>query len=225
MTVRRSQLTMGTRRARPTRATPGPSPAGRSCADRGERSAHRTLPLAVLFLLALIGTGTAVPWLDNSLEFKVKAGCLYNFARFVTWPEKAFPKADSPIVFGVLGDDPFGKILDATLEGKILGGRRVVLRRSKDASLIDECHMLYVSESEQGRLHELLPRLTASNAFCVSDIEEYALKGGVARFVLRSSKVNFEINVDELEHRKLVVSSQLLKLATVLRYPADRGSH
>lgn len=207
-------------RAIRTEATTAPPPV---------RSRLRSRPLlAALLVLALLGTGTAVTWLDDSLEYKVKAACLYNFARFVTWPDEAFAdegEAKAPLVFGILGEDPFGPILDATLEEKSVGGRRVVLRRldpdagTSTAAAAAECHVLFVARSEADALADLRPHLAKSHTFCVSELDGYAAGGGVARIFIRNGTTAFEINVDEVERRKLLVSSQLLKLAVLVRDP------
>ena len=41
-------------------------------------------------------------------EYQLKAVFLYNFAKFVKWPAESFADADSPIILGILGVDPFG---------------------------------------------------------------------------------------------------------------------
>ncbi|RKY22558.1 MAG: YfiR family protein [Planctomycetota bacterium] len=181
---------------------------------------RRLALLAVLFVAALLSTGSAVPWFDNSLEYKVKAAFLYNFARYVTWPEQAFDDQDdelAPLVVGVLGEDPFGPILDATLKGKTVGGREVELRRFDSIKAAATAHLLFVSHSEQQHLKLIRPALKKSHTFCVSEIDDYATTGGVARFYFRLGRTAFEINKDEAERRGLSVSSQLLKLATVVQ--------
>ena len=52
--------------------------------------------------------------------------------------------------------------------------------------------------------------------FTVSDLHGFARDGGVARFVVESGKVKFEIIIDAAKRAKLSISSQLLKLATIL---------
>src|ERR1700693_2178158 len=64
-------------------------------------------------------------------EYLVKAGFIYNFAKFVEWPSTAFAEPDSPIVIGVLGTDPFGDIINRVVEGKKIGTRGFVVRRFK----------------------------------------------------------------------------------------------
>src|SRR5437660_11311395 len=60
-----------------------------------------------------------------AIESRVKAGFLYNFAKLTEWPTNSFAAADSPIVIGVLGNDPFGAILDDALRGKAIDGRKI----------------------------------------------------------------------------------------------------
>ena len=58
------------------------------------------LALAAIAWLAPARAGAADSVL--TLEYKVKAGYLFQFAKFVEWPASAFPSADSPFVIGVL---------------------------------------------------------------------------------------------------------------------------
>ncbi len=64
----------------------------------------------LLFAMAFRGHAQGLDNSDSS-EYLIKAGYIYNFAKLIDWPAKAFPQADSPIVIGILGDDPFGKAL------------------------------------------------------------------------------------------------------------------
>jgi len=67
--------------------------------------------------LAYAQTGDA----PDSSEYLIKAGFIYNFAKFVEWPSAAFAQPDSPIVIGVLGTDPFGSVLDRLVQDKKSG--------------------------------------------------------------------------------------------------------
>ena len=46
-------------------------------------------------------------------ECKVKYVYLYSFGLLTKWPEATFEHTDNNFVIGVLGDKPFGHILDA----------------------------------------------------------------------------------------------------------------
>src|SRR5688572_2161276 len=67
----------------------------------------------------------------QSSEYHVKAAFLLNFAQFIEWPAEAFADAQSPIVVGVLGDDPFGTILEDVFHDASAQGRSLIVQRSR----------------------------------------------------------------------------------------------
>ena len=80
-----------------------------------------------------LGEGAAVP------EYAAKAAFLLNIAKYATWPPSAFPDSAAPIVIGILGDDPFGSILDRVVSGRIINDRRITVRHSKRAAMFVWC--------------------------------------------------------------------------------------
>src|ERR1700681_63198 len=89
---------------------------------------------------------------SDSSEYLIKAGFIYNFAKFVEWPSTAFAEPDSTIVIGVLGTDPFGSIINRVVEEKKIGARGFIVRRykwGKDLKDIKDCRILFVSSSEK----------------------------------------------------------------------------
>src|SRR6266849_10598591 len=82
---------------------------------------------------------------SDSSEYLIKAGFIYNFAKLVEWPATAFSQPDSPIVIGILGDDPFGATLDRIVADKKINGRGFAVKRlkwSKDLKGLKDCNIL-----------------------------------------------------------------------------------
>ena len=182
---------------------------------------HRWKALLGLALVALaLGTVSALPWQDNTLEYKVKAAFLYNFARYTEWPEGTFEKDDSPLVFAVVGEDPFGEILKATVKGKELNGRPLKLEHFKDLKDLlaakTGCHVLFVSDSLNKQQPEVHKALMTRPMFTVSDLDDFAALGGTARFFIKSNTISFTINQSSAKRQGLTISSQLLKLAKLV---------
>src|SRR5260370_8939030 len=75
---------------------------------------------------------------SDSSEYLIKAGFIFNFAKFVEWPATAFAQPDSPIVIGILGMDPFGTIFDQIFQDKKIGTRGFVGNRLKWGNEIRE---------------------------------------------------------------------------------------
>jgi len=150
-----------------------------------------------------------------SNEYQIKSAFLYNFARFVQWPSDAFATDNAPIYIGIIGKDVFGETLEA-LEGKTIGGRKVVVRRFGRGEVFDKCHVLFVSPSEKENLAQIFYRLNGSNILTVGDTEGFCREGGIINFYKVESKVRFEINLDAAGRAKLKISSKLLSLASIV---------
>ena len=154
-----------------------------------------------------------------SREYQIKAAFLYNFAKFVEWPAEAFVDDSAPIIFGVLGEDPFGDILDQTIKDKILNNRKLVIKRiekfEEDQDLAD-CHILFISSSEEKLLEKIVETLGDLSVLTVGEMKQFAQRGGIINFVIKRNKVRFEVNVDAAKQVRLRISSKLLNLANVV---------
>lgn len=150
-------------------------------------------------------------------EYQVKAAYLYNFGRFVKWPTGvAAGKGDSfPVC--VFGRDPFGRILDSTLAGEALEGKPVAIRRIAREQEAADCRILFVSSTEEHHLKEILAAIDQAGVLTVSDIPGFSRRGGMIQFVMDGDRVRFEINLATAESARLVLSSELLKVAAAVR--------
>jgi hypothetical protein len=149
----------------------------------------------------------------TSPEYQIKAVFLFNFAQFVDWPPKAFPDAQTPLVIGILGEDLFGSYLDETVRGEKVNNRPLVVQRYRRIGEIKACHVLFISRSENARLEEILASLKGRSILTVGDSDEFALRGGMIRFVTEKNKIRMRINLEAVKAANLTISSKLLRLA------------
>ena len=175
--------------------------------------------------LAYAQTGDA----PDSSEYLIKAGFIYNFAKFVEWPSAAFAQPDSPIVIGVLGTDPFGSVLDRLVQDKKIGQRGFVVRRYKwgkdlkDLKDLRDCKILFVSTSEKAHADEIIQLVKWLPILTVGETPGFAERGGVIRFTVEDNRVRFEVNVDAAHQADLNISSRLLTLAKIIPQAAAAG--
>jgi YfiR/HmsC-like len=149
-------------------------------------------------------------------EYRLKAVFLFNFAQFVEWPASAFPEPDSPLVIGVLGEDPFGAYLDETVRGETVNDRPLTVRRYRQVEEIGGCHILFVSRSEQGRLGEILDSLKGRSVLTVSDANGFASRGGMIGFVTEENRIRLRVNLEVARAANLTISSKLLRPAQIV---------
>ncbi|HZS46541.1 MAG TPA: YfiR family protein [Blastocatellia bacterium] len=146
-------------------------------------------------------------------DSQVKAAFLYNFAKFIDWPADAFSSDSSPIVIGVVGNDPFGGALEQTTSGRSVNGRPIAIKRLRLGQDLRDCHILFVSVSEKRQLTAVMLSVKQASVLTVGDMDEFIDEGGVIRFLLEGDRVRFEINLAAAERARLKISSKLLSLA------------
>ncbi|MDE2050938.1 MAG: YfiR family protein [Gammaproteobacteria bacterium] len=175
---------------------------------------------AAAMLLLFAGMTGAEPALAAPTAQQVEAVFLFYFSQFVDWPPAAFDGAGSPIVIGVLGDDPFDGALDQAVAGERVNGRPVVVRHLKGLADAAGCQILYISSSEAAQLPQILSALKGRNVLTVSDLDHFARSGGMIRFLLIDQHVRLRINAQAARAAGLTLSSRLLRAAV----PAAPGN-
>lgn len=148
---------------------------------------------------------------DISVEYKIKAGYLYNFTKFVTWPE------DIAETFNlcIMGDDPFGELIDP-IEQRSAFGRPIKLFRFDSFGSAEKhphCHILFVSSSIEDKsvVRDVDKTLT------VGESKEFAVQGGMINFVNRQGNIKLQINLKTIKRSGLKVSAKLLEVAEVVK--------
>lgn len=169
----------------------------------------RLAPLILLGALALPLPASASP------EYQAKAAFLFNFGKFVQWPDAAFGEGEMRLC--VLGADPFGAALDG-IEGKQVRGQKLVVLRGPGVDP-RRCHILFIARSEDGRLDAILQAVGRSSVLTVGESEDFARRGGVVNFKIVDGKIRFEINPEAAKQAGLRISAKLLQLATVVSAP------
>jgi hypothetical protein len=159
------------------------------------------------------------PPASSPTEYEVKAAFLYNFARFVEWPADTGHDAGAPFVIAILGRDPFGAVLDETVAGKTVGGRPIEVHRVPRVDDARDAQIVFVSTSERPNIPAILKALDRPGVLTVGDTDGFALRGGAINFTVQARRVRFEINPAAAEQARLKMSSQLLKLATLVAGP------
>jgi hypothetical protein len=167
-----------------------------------------TLLVLVLLIPTLGGRAQDAP-----SEYQVKAAYLFNFLKFVEWPENTFVDPLAPMVIGVVGDDPFGSALPQVVIGKTVQGRDVVIRIYRAGEDLRGAHILFIGSSERKKLPAIFSSLRGSGVLTVGDMEGFLDSGGMIQFVAEDNRVRFAINVDAARRAKLKMSSKLLSLA------------
>ena len=169
----------------------------------------------------------AVPFLRaqsvKPTDYDVKAAYLYNFGHFVEWPVNVASVQNESFTVCVLGQDPFGPVLDTTLAGETIAGKRVAAKRISTLQESGNCQILFLSSAEAAQLNSIVKALSKQAVLTVSDMPQFSQRGGMIQFVLEGKRVRFEVNLAAVQHAGLTLSSELLKVATTVRRNSSSG--
>jgi YfiR/HmsC-like len=152
----------------------------------------------------------------SAAEYLLKAAFIYNFAKFTVFPPEAFANSEGVMRNCVIGADDQGAAFD-TIEGKIVEGRRVTTRFLPDASRLQGCHIVFLSKTRQAMLGAVVGAAAErGHMLTVSDMPDFARKGGMIGLKSADDRVRFEINTEAAERARLQFSSRLLRLADLI---------
>jgi len=186
----------------------------RSVSD--ERSLLHSLRLLVMVIILSAAGSVPAIFAENSAitEYHIKAAFLYNFAKFVDWPDEALGDDSTPFTLCVLGIEPYISVRES-LAGKHIKGHQVEVKRVNGAADAGTCQMLFVSAEASAAAGADLTDIDA-HALTVGETQDFIQRGGVINLKTVDNKVRFEINRTAGERFGFRFSAQLLKLAILV---------
>jgi hypothetical protein len=215
----RVQSTRGTRRIAQCLA--------RSCRSHSCARANANRFVCVAALLAAASfplSNPAVLAAQSPTEYQVKAAYLFNFLKFVEWPDDPGVDPRAKWVIGFAGDSPIADELNQIAAGKNVLGRDLQIRKFQGADNLRACNILFISESEKKRTPAILAGLRGTSVLTVADMDNFIGSGGMIQFVVEDARVRVAIDVGATSRAHLKISSKLLSLARAVT-GADRGAN
>ncbi len=150
-------------------------------------------------------------------EQQLKSVFLFNFSHFVQWPAEAFRTPTEPFVIGVLGSDEFATQLEEVIRGELIQGRPMQVQRFSNAADMRPSHILYVDQSGNTQLDQVLELLKGRNTLTVSDVDRAPERGVIIQLVKVDNRIRLRINVEAARAARLTLSSNLLRPAQIVR--------
>lgn len=169
------------------------------------------LLLILMIIISSLDVGAEKLKPGDSEEYKVKGAILFLFAKFVQFPANSFNSNN--IVIGVLGEYPFENFLDELSANHSIKNRKFTLKRYHSVSEIENCQILFISESEEGKISQVISKIARMPILTVSDMNNFCQKGGIVRLLIVNNYLKFEVNLDAAQKAGLNIGSQMLNSA------------
>src|SRR5688500_6312794 len=165
----------------------------------------RPLLVATIFASASV----VVPHAQEvSQEYQVKAAYLYNFLKYVDWPEPI----NRTFMICVAGENPFGSVLDDLTNNERVRGNPV--KTELILGLEARCDVDFTPRTSN--IPAYVQGADGMQILTVGETPRFIEQGDIVNFILENDKVRFEINRNAAERAGLRFSSRLLQLAKIV---------
>jgi hypothetical protein len=190
--------------------------------------------LLTLFTLVLVAAPRVRADSEKSKEYQIKAAFIFNFLKFVDWPEEKAADNNEPITIGIIGAKDFSKALEPLAHKKIKNRNISImyfagyekLKKSQEADehqwnqkmeALKTCHVLVFCTWNSeciANSSQIIKALEGSPVLTIGETDGFLESGGAINFLKEDEKIHFEINNTAAKQAGLKIRSKLLRLAT-----------
>jgi hypothetical protein len=181
-----------------------------------QRIARGASAFLVLLCSVILGTAQAAP----DKEYQVKAAVIMNFALYTYWPVEAFANEKTPVNICLFKKDPFGSYIDDLVLNRKYKSEAGVQRnlsvwRINDEGELADCHIVFIPDNGVTARH--VQDIAAKNRLIVGETRQFTREGGQMSVYMEGDNVRFSVNLDAIADVGLSISSQLLRLAEIVK--------
>ena len=175
----------------------------------------RKILAIVVLIMCMSADFVSMPLQDpNSSNAKIKATFIYNFTKYIDWPEKY---KQGNFIIGVLGTTSFYNDLTSLLTKKSVGDQKFEIRSYTSSEAVSGvCHILFITAENSHMLPDVIKKLKGKSTLIVTEKMGLAKQGSGINFVVDNNKQRFELNKSNVEKYNLKVSSTLTSLAIAI---------
>lgn len=147
---------------------------------------------------------------ENVSEYTIKAGFIYNFAKFTKWPDES-----EDLKICIFGKDPFGNTINS-LNGRQSNGRTIKIIRTKKIDEIKNCHIAFLNiiPPERHLFERALKKIKGTNVLTIADAANVTDFGVIIGMRIDNDKIAFDVNHTVAQASNLEISAKLLRLAS-----------
>ncbi len=174
---------------------------------------NKSIQIIICFVFLLLPIGAFA----QTSEYTIKAAFLERFTRFIEWPDvSAVSDTTESFVLGVIGENPFGSILEQLYATQKIKNKEVEIQSLSNLDEISGCHLLFISKSKEKELSKILSLTKDKPILTISDANGFAENGVLINLYLAENKIRFEINETAVRVSGLTVSYLLLNAAKIV---------
>ncbi|MBI9067015.1 MAG: YfiR family protein [Salinivirgaceae bacterium] len=180
----------------------------------------KNLKILTILFVFLLKTST-ISYAQKFTEYEVKMVYLYQFAKFVTWPDAALNK-NPAFIIGVYGENPFGNLPDVIYKDKTFKGKPCKVIHIKKVEDAKNCQMIFFSGLKKYDVLKFIKELGNLPILLVGDqLDGFCYVGGMINFAPKDANYRFEVNPETAKSANITISSKLFAVAKIVNSDED----
>ncbi|MDD5322257.1 MAG: YfiR family protein [Methylococcales bacterium] len=145
---------------------------------------------------------------ETDTESAVKIGFLYNFFKFIDWPQSVDTSGGYRLC--TTGGNSLGTSLLA-LQDKTINNKHLSIKGGVSGKELKNCHMVFIGADED--ISKPIGDLQGLAVVTVSDKTDFINQGGMLGLVKYNNRLAFEVNLDVANSVDIRFSAKILELA------------
>lgn len=155
----------------------------------------------------------SVAWAQERATHEVHAAMLYNFIKYVQWPNEA---EGGEFVVGVMGEDDVYNTLKTWYDGKPKGSKKYVIKKLASAGEASSCQVVYLGKGKSKEFENIKNSISGKSVLTVTDGNGLGQKGSAINFKVVDGKLKFELNQATVTSANLKVAGALTSMAIII---------
>lgn len=161
----------------------------------------------------LIAFLLAVPVLTQAQDYKFHSVFIYNFTKYIQWPD-SYRSGD--FVIGVLGNSPISQSLEKMAANKTVGQQKFKIVKFNTLDEVSKCHIVFIPNDKSHLLDKMLEKISGQPTLVITERPGLAAKGSSINFILEDGRWKFELNQKAAAKSNLKISGELVKFAILI---------
>jgi len=169
-------------------------------------------PYTFIVLLFVVLSSLAAKPTNNGSEYKFKTVFIYNFTKYIVWPEDS-----DELVIGIYGSNPV--VIEAfqrMAAAKTAHSKKLIIKTYPTMAALEKCHILFIPYENSESLGKIISKTKGNSTLIITEKEGLATEGSCINFISVDGKLKFEFNQAVADDMGLKISSQLLGLAILV---------
>ncbi len=143
---------------------------------------------------------------DAEKEHKLKY--IYKLSKYITWTDYEWAD-DEVFVIAMIGDDPYGSMLENFFDKKKLKGKKVHIKRYKTIEDFDFAHIAIISDE----FIPEIPLISKKHILLIGNSKDFIDKNGMISLFRYKNKIKFELNYKSAKCANIYISSKIAQIA------------